>query len=270
MTEPDTTTRMYTHRSDVLCDDVGDGAPIVFAHGTLMDRTMFQTQIEALNDEYRVVAYDLRARTDRWMGPYHLDDLVEDCRAFIDARRIDSCVLGGMSMGGFMGLRFALEYPDYLDGLVLIDSMAMPHDEGEKEQYGGMIEQVKGEDRPSDQLADVVTQILFGGTTNAENEELVEEWVNRWKTYPGDAIYHEVSSWLDRPGVTDRLDEIDVPTLIVHGEEDMAIEPERGEAMLEKLPDARMVRVPEAGHSSNVENPGVVNEAVREFLADVY
>ena len=60
---------LYTHRSETVSTDRGSGDPIVFAHGTLMDRTMFDPQIEALSDEYRTVAYDLRARPDRYADP---------------------------------------------------------------------------------------------------------------------------------------------------------------------------------------------------------
>ncbi|MDY7081970.1 MAG: alpha/beta hydrolase, partial [Halobacteria archaeon] len=102
------TAEMYTHRHDVLCDDVGDASSdttIVFSHGTLMNRTMFRPQLDALKNECRVVAYDSRSRTERWEGPYSLDDLANDCLALVDALDIDSFVLAGMSMGGYMALR---------------------------------------------------------------------------------------------------------------------------------------------------------------------
>jgi pimeloyl-ACP methyl ester carboxylesterase len=112
--------------------------------------------------------------------------------------------------------------------------------------------------------------MLFGQTSIEERTELVEHWKDRWLTYPGEAVHDEVKSWLHRPGVEDRLDEIDVPVLITHGAEDVSIEPERAEPMVDQLPDARMELIPEAGHSSNTENPEAANAAIREFLDDVY
>lgn len=268
MTDP--TNEMYRHRHDTVCWDRGEGPAVVFSHGTLMDRTMFRPQVEELQDEYRVVAYDSRQRTDRWMGTYDLDDHARDCLALMDGLDIDSCVLAGMSMGGFMALRFALQYPERLDGLVLIDSMAMQHDEEEHETYGAMLDQVEGREAPPRPLAEVASDILFGNTTIEEQPGLVEQWIERWMTYPGDSIRNEVSSWLGRPDVTPRLPEIEVPALIVHGEEDAAIHPERAEPMLDGLPDARMVRVPDAGHSSNLENPSFVNRELKSFLGEVY
>jgi pimeloyl-ACP methyl ester carboxylesterase len=268
--DPGPATQLYRHRTETVSEERGSGPAIVFAHGTLMDWTMFEPQLQALSDDYRTIAYNLRARTDRFQGPYDLDDLAEDCRVLMDVKGIDSCVLAGMSMGGFMALRFALEYPDLLDGIVLIDSMATPHDEAEQEQYGDMVETAKAEGDVPDSMAEAVSHMLFGQTSIEERTDLVEHWKDRWLTYPGEAVHDEVNSWLHRPGVEDRLDEIDVPVLITHGAEDVSIEPERAEPMVDQLPDARMELIPEAGHSSNTENPEAANAAIREFLEDVY
>lgn len=184
-------TEAYRQRVGTLATERGDGPAVVCNHGTLMDRTMFAPQLDALSDEYRVVAYDSRARTDRYVGPY---DLADDAAALQDALGIDSCVLVGMSMGGFVALRFA-------------------------------------------------------------------------ERYPGEAVYHELYSWLEREDFTAELSGIDVPVLVVHGEEDVSLEPARAEPMLDELPDARMELVPEGGHSSNLENPAAANRAIREFLA---
>ncbi|MFC4543554.1 alpha/beta fold hydrolase [Halosolutus amylolyticus] len=263
----ETATAMYRHRTDAVSTTVGEGPPIVFAHGTLMDRTMFDPQLDALSDGYRATAYDLRARTDRYAPGYDLWDLADDCAAVLDGLGHDSAVLAGMSMGGFMGLRFALAYPDRVDGLVLIDSMAAPHEPQERETYGALVDPLEGSRTGvSEALAEGVTQYLFGETTREETPELVAEWVRRWQTYPGDAVYHELHSWLSRPDLSDRLAEIDVPVLIVHGEEDPSIDPSRAEPMLEELPDARMELIPGAGHTSNLERPEPVNEAIRSFL----
>src|SRR5258708_5014854 len=105
-------------------DEAGRGPAIVFSHGTMMDRSMFRPQLDALSRSFRVIAFDHRARTANWRGPYSLDDLASDCLALLDALGIERCVLGGMSMGGFMALRLALRHPERLNAMILIDSMA--------------------------------------------------------------------------------------------------------------------------------------------------
>jgi pimeloyl-ACP methyl ester carboxylesterase len=266
----DTATERYRKRPETVITDRGDGSPILFAHGTLMDRTMFDPQIDALSDEYRTVAYDLRARTDQYTGPYDLYDLADDADALTDALDIDSFVLCGMSMGGFMALRFAERYPDQLEGVVLIDAMAEPYTETEREQYGELATQAREEGAFTEFAVDVARSQLFGETTLEENPELTDHWVERWHTYPTEAFYHEMHSWLHEPDFTPELSAIDVPVLSIHGEEDISIEPERTESMLEALPNARQELIPDAGHTSNLEKPAAVNDALRAFLDGVY
>ena len=105
-------------------DERGSGRPVVFSHGTLMDRTMFDPQVEALAGSYRVIAYDHPARTGGWAEQYSLGDLVDNCIGLLDALEIERCVLAGMSMGGFMAIELALRHPERLDGLIIIDAIA--------------------------------------------------------------------------------------------------------------------------------------------------
>jgi pimeloyl-ACP methyl ester carboxylesterase len=270
--DSDLAARAYRTRPDAYASTEGtlDETPsLLLAHGTLMDHGMFDPQLADLRDDHHVAAYDLRARTEFWAGPYDLDDLVADCDAVMDGLGLDQPVLGGMSMGGFMAIRYALDHPDRLSGLVLMDTIAASHEPAEREQYAGMVEDLPEADAVPRELAEAAAHFLFGETTMVEDERLVDAWIDRWTTYPPGAVYHEVHSWLDRPDVHDRLDEIDVPVLVVHGEEDESFAPERAEAMVEALPDARMVTVPNAGHSANLERPAVVNDAIREFMDDL-
>ncbi len=268
MTDPATET--YRARTDAVTTERGEGPAVLCAPGTLMDRTMFRPQMDALSDEYRVASYDLRGRTEHWRGPYDLWDLVEDCRAAVDGLKMDAPVLVGMSMGGYVALRVALEYPDRLSGIVLIDSTAESHPEEEREQYAGMFAELEDAERVPREMAETASQLFFGRTTHEQRPDLVEQWVDRWCTYVPGSIYHTVHSFLDDPGVVGRLDEIDLPVLVVHGEEDEGLPPERGRRTAEGLPNGRFESVPAAGHSSNLENPEAVNEAIRGFLDEVY
>jgi pimeloyl-ACP methyl ester carboxylesterase len=170
----------YRVRPETVVTDRGTGPPLVLCHGTLMDRTMFDPQVAALADEYRVVAYDTRARTDRYADAYDLYDLADDCAALADGLGLDSFVLGGMSTGGVVALRFAERYPELLDGLILIDSTAGPHEEHEIEQYRGMVERTRAAGAIPADLAAVVEQILFGSTTREENPEPVNRAVREF------------------------------------------------------------------------------------------
>jgi pimeloyl-ACP methyl ester carboxylesterase len=232
----------------------------------MMDRSMFADQIAGLQDSFRVIAFDHRARTASWRGPYTLDDLADDCVELLDSLGLERCVLGGMSMGGFMALRFALRHPDRLEGLVLIDTMAEAPISPHEELFQSLAD---GGPLPED-VVEWHADIVFGETTKREKPELVEHWRNRWRRLTGASVYWESGSWLRREDVSPRLPEIAVPTLVIHGEEDGILPMASAELMAERVQRGRLVRVAGAGHTSNAEQPEVVNAALREFLGEVY
>jgi pimeloyl-ACP methyl ester carboxylesterase len=265
----DLATAAYRERTDALATVRGGGPDVVCFHGNLMDRTVYHPQVAALSDDYRVASVDFRARTDLWQGPYGIPDLVEDALAAMDGLGMDDPVFVGTSMGGFTGLRLAIEHPDRLAGLVLVDSMAEPHTEAEREQYAGMADQLRNADAVPRSLAEAAAHFLFGPTTFEQRPGLPERWIDRWTTYHPQAVYHEVYSWLERPGTADRLDELSVPALVLHGEEDQSIAPERAAPVAEAAPDGRTVTIPDCGHTPTVEAPEATSEALRSFLEEV-
>ena len=249
--------------------DRGEGTAVVLTHGSFMDHTMFAPQIEALEDRYRVVAYDHRGRTNRWADTYDLGDLADDCRQVLDERGIERCVLGGMSMGGFMAFEFARMWPERLLGLILIDTKAAPFDLEQQENvlrdYGkadvdGLL--------PHD-VIEVAVARCFGATTMERNPQLVAHWVARWRKLPARSVYNEVRSWLCKADNRPELANIDVPALILHGEEDSIFPMTVAEEIEAGIPRARLVPIPLAGHTANLEQPKVSNEAIRDFLGSV-
>jgi pimeloyl-ACP methyl ester carboxylesterase len=232
----------------------------------MMDRTMFAPQLEGLSDEFRVIAFDQRARTKRWRGPYDLDDLADDALQLLDGLEIDKVVLGGMSMGGFMALRFALRHPKRLAGLILIDTMAEAPISPHEELFHGL----KDGGPLSEEIVEWHADIVFGETTKRDDPELVEHWKDRWRALEGASVYWESNSWLRREDVSNRLDAIAVPSLVVHGEEDALLPMSSAEETAERLPNGSLARIQRAGHTSNCERPDLVNRAIRSFLGRVY
>lgn len=248
----------------------GSGPAVVFSHGTLMDATMFEPQLDFLSDRYRAIAYNSRALA----GPnnlHTLDDLVEDCRDMLDRLGIERCVLAGMSVGGFMAIPFALKYQERLDGLILIDARANSYTPADQIEFSARFDQLNVDGMVPRDFAEWAAPYCFGETTYARNKELPDYWVHQWvTTIPARAVYHQARSWVNKSDLTEQLLRIDVPVLVVHGEEDVPIPIENAQAMVEALPTVTFARIPEAGHSSNLENPGAVNDAIGRFLTTIY
>ncbi len=249
----------------MLYEDTGGDAPaVLFCHGFLMDRTMFEPQVAELADDFRCIRYDERGFGGTPApGPFDYWDLADDAVALLDWLDVESAVFCGMSQGGFLSLRAALRHPERVHGLVLIDTQAGVDDEETREGYRQMF-RVWFEHGPVDELVDEVARLIIG-----DDETLREEWIARWKDIPAERLRHPAECLLERDDVTDRLDEIGCPALVVHGEEDEAISMERAQQLDGGLPgSAGIVPVPGAAHAPNLTHPEVVNPPLRAFLEE--
>jgi pimeloyl-ACP methyl ester carboxylesterase len=251
--------------------DVGKGPAVVFEHGTLMDATMFDPQTAYLAKcGYRSISHNSRTLTGR-NDRHTLGDLAEDTVQLLDRLKLDKVVLVGMSVGGFMGIEFALKHRDRLHGLVLIDGKAVSYSPEQQVAYSAEFAKCDVEGPVPRFFAEWCAPIVFSAKTLAEQKPMVDYWVDRWATdIPARAVFNQGFSWMYKPDRTDRLHEIDVPVLLLHGAEDIPLPIDRAISMVQHLPDVTFVKVPGAGHTSNLENPDVVNRALGAFVDRVY
>jgi len=244
-------------------EDSGGSRPaLVLAHGFLMDRRMFEPQVEALRSRVRVITWDQRGHgeADDSAEPYTYWDLAEDLCGLMDHLGLDRAVVGGMSQGGFISLRFALRHPDRVAGLVLIDSQAGLELEEKKGEYD-IMRSVWDEDGPSELMGGMVAAIILGRYPESP------VWIERGVTRHPHGLGQIYSTLMDRDDITDRLGEITAAALVLHGDEDAAIPMERADALAAGLPGASgVVVVPGGSHASNLTNPDAVNRAIADLL----
>ncbi len=246
-------------------DSAGGGPAVLFLHGFLMDRTMFDPQVEALAGDFRCIRMDERGFGETPVdGPFTYWDLADDAVGLLDRLGVGRAVVAGMSQGGFIALRMALAHPERVSGLVLIDTDAAVDDEETRAGYRQMFDTWK-EHGAVDELTTTLADLILG-----PDPELRARWIERWRT-AGNAMLNEPASCLlEREDLSDRLGEIRCPVLVVHGQEDVSIGMERAEAMADALPDCRgLVRVPGATHAASLTHPAVVNPPLRSFLDTV-
>ena len=249
----------------------GKGPAIVFAHGFCMDHTMYAAQFEDLPDTYRCFAWDMRGhgRSECPPGPWTMQDLVVDLISFIESVNAWPCHLVGMSIGGMIGVRLAIQREDLVRSLVLIDTSADSEPAEVAEVYRGFQETIASNDGIPEELARGTLPIFYGAKFSEEHPEVLDIHVDRETEMPTTALVQGLDALLGRDSVVDRLGEIRVPTLVIHGEADQAIPIARGEELAAHVPGAELIRVPDAGHTTPIEAPDVVNEALAGFFARV-
>jgi pimeloyl-ACP methyl ester carboxylesterase len=243
-------------------DTGGDGQAVALAHGFLMDRSMFAPQIEAFGDQYRLITWDQRGfgQTEFDSEPFTYWDSADDCLALLDHVEVEEAVVGGMSQGGFIALRAALEAPERVRALILMGTQAGLEDPASVPLYQGMLDDWVA-NGPSDEIAEFVAGLIIA--LPGENER----WMATWKARPKELLHEPGRTLLERDDITDRLAEITVPALVIHCTEDNAIPMEKAEALAGGLSGAgEVVKVPGA-HAANLTHPDAVNAAIAAFLA---
>jgi 3-oxoadipate enol-lactonase len=244
-------------------DTGGDGEPVVFSHGYLMDAAMFDPQVAALVPEYRVITWDQRGfGGSRASGPFSYWDSARDVLGLLDHLGIERAVLGGMSQGGFVSLRAALIAPERVRALVLIDSQAGQEDPAIAPAYE-QLEQTWLEQGPAP-VQDIVASIILGPPDGPVD---YAPWFGKWAAADRDELRLAFRCLMDRDDLTGRLGEISCPALIVHGTADAAIPVAKAEVVHAGLAGpADIVLVDGGSHAANLSHPDQVNVALLEFL----
>jgi 3-oxoadipate enol-lactonase len=243
-------------------DSGGEGPPVVLAHGFLMDREMFAPQVEALTPEYRVITWDERGfgETEFDGEPFTYWDSAADCLGLLDHLGIERAVLGGMSQGGFLSMRAALQAPERVRALILIDTQSGVEDPERLPAYRQM-QQTWLQVGPVDELAQAIAGLIIG------DPQLNEVWIEKWRKLPSETMQAPGDCLFERDDITTRLGEIECPALVIHGTADISIEIELAERLSERLPGCeRVVRIEGAPHASNLTHPAEANEAILAFL----
>ena len=248
--------------------EAGRGPAVVLLHAFPLNASMWSVQREGLGATHRVVCPDQRGFGGTMLGHDEpsLDDVADDVAAMLDARKVDTCVLGGLSMGGYVAMAFLRRHPERVSALVLADTKAGA-DSPEAAANRHRIADAVIEAGNASLLLDEVLPVLVG-TTTKERRPLVHGRVKALvERAPAFAVAWAQRAMAARPDSFDTLRAVRVPTLVVVGEEDTLSPPADAQAMADAVEGARLVTIPEAGHLTAVEAPEAFNAAVAAFLA---
>ncbi len=251
---------------ELAWEDAGQGAPVVLLHAFPLNRKMWAPQVRALAGGYRVITPDFRGHgeSDAAAEDSTMERLAEDVRGVLDALGVQRVTLGGLSMGGYVAFAFYRRWPERVAALVLADTRASADtEEGRKARFetAGIAER-----EGSIAIAERMLPKLLAPTTHERHPEIVaavREMI--LEASPG-GIAGALRGMAARRASLDLLPQIKCPTLIVVGEQDVLTPPADSEAMAKEILNSRLVKIPDAGHLSNLEQPERFNQALLEFL----
>jgi pimeloyl-ACP methyl ester carboxylesterase len=253
---------------DIGYDDVGSGTPLLLLHGFPHNRSLWASQVHALVDRTRCVAPDLRGFGETPpVPPYTMDQYADDAVTLLDALRIERAVVAGISMGGYVAFALWRRHRARVRALVLVDTRAGADGEEARAKRRDLIAVARR--AGSEAVADAMLPGMIGKSTRAKQPELVERVRTMLASQPVEGVVGALEALMSRPDSSPTLATIDVPTLIVVGDEDVLTPVAESQAMHAAIPGSRLEVLSGAGHISNVERPAAFNHVLSEFLAAV-
>ena len=256
--------------SRLAFDDVGDGAAgtLVLLHGFPHSRALWTgvlAALPALAPGWRLVAPDLRGFGESDVrGPWGVEQWGDDVAALIDHLGVARAVVGGLSMGGYVALALWRRHAARVRALVLADTRAGADTPQARERRHELIALAR--DRGAGAVAESQLAGALGVTTREERPEGVERLRALMASQPVEGIVGALEAMLARPDSTPLLATIDVPTLVVVGEEDALTRPSEARALSDGIAGARLATIARAGHVSCWEEPGAFAESLAGLL----
>jgi 3-oxoadipate enol-lactonase len=242
-----------------------EGKPwLVFSHSLACNVRMWDGQVEAFKDRYRVLCYDTRGhgQSAAPQGPYTLEGLADDLKSLLEHLGVKKANFVGLSMGGMIGQTFALKYPGVFETLTLADTTSRyPAGAASMWQERIKVAETKG----MEALVQGTLERWFTPGFRQERKAEVDRVAAQILKTPV-AGYVGCCHAIPRFDVTDRLKELKLRALVVCGEEDPATPPAMARDIEKNLPGARLALIPRAAHLANIEQPAAFNRALADFL----
>ena len=254
---------------DLAYSDEGQGPPVIFLHAFPLNRTTWAPQVAGLSDRYRVVTIDLRGHgeSDAPMWRYTLDQFAEDVHGLLKHLGIARATFVGLSMGGYILFALYRTHPALFQALVLADTRATADTPDAKAARFSMAQIAYR--RGTSVIADLMLPKLLSPAACEHRADLRDHLRTIITGNQVSGIVGDLMAMEERPDSTPLLSTISVPTLVIVGEEDLASPPEDVKSMADRIPGSTFVRIPQAGHLSNMENPVAFNEALLSFLTSL-
>jgi 3-oxoadipate enol-lactonase len=238
---------------------------LVFSHSLACSARMWEPQIAAFRDRYRILAYDTRGHgaSDAPPGPYTLELLADDLAALLEHLDIRNAHFCGLSMGGMIGQTFALRHPGRLRTLVLADTTSRYPPEAAV-LWAERIRTAETQGMAA--LAQPTLERWFTRAFRERHPEVVER-VRALILATPVAGYVGCCHAIPKIDLTARLKEIRCPALVIVGAEDPGTPPAMAREIHDNLPGSEYVEIPGAAHLANLEQPQAFDRALGDFLA---
>lgn len=245
------------------------GLPLVLIHGFPFDHTMWRPQIAALGSSHRILSYDVRGhgRSDAGDGQYSIEMFVDDLMLVLDRLNVARAAVCGLSMGGYIALRAVERHPERFSALILCDTKSEADGNEAKVKRAAAAKAVKADGAAN--FAEGFVKGVLAESTLKNRPEIAAAVTGMIRSNTPLGIAGTLLALAGRTDTTEALKQMNLPALILVGEEDKLTPPSASEAMQKLLPQSELHVIPGAAHLSNLENPAIFNQKLSAFLGRI-
>jgi 3-oxoadipate enol-lactonase len=253
----------------INCEITGSGPVVVLIHGWALDLTVWDDQIPVLARGHRVLRYDLRGFGGS-TGHADITGDADDLRTLLDSLGIRSAYVVGLSRGSRVALDFAVAFPERVRALVLYGPtppagfQPLPPGPGAEARFGEIARRYG---------LDSVRKLFSASPVawNPPNRPDVDARLARiWSRYDGrDLLDPGPATGRVPQARVEQLSSIRVPTLVIVGDHESPLLRAVGDTLIHRIPGARMVVIPDAGHGAHLHQPERFNRELLAFLESV-
>ena len=252
--------------AEIAYEIAGSGPPVVLLHPFPAHRRFWSPILPALISRYRVIVPDLRGhgQSEIGQGPAWMEKHARDLMRLLDEARVEKAAFAGVSIGGYILFEFWRRFRERVQALAICDSR--PQADTSEAHANRLKAASEVIERGTGAFLDALVPRLMGTSTSARRPDLVAEARLMMNEMSPEDVSLVQRGMAARPDSVTDLKTINVPTLIIIGEEDVLSPPADGELMRRHISGSRLTIVPKAGHYAPWERPEEVGRALRQFF----
>lgn len=245
--------------------DYGSGNPLVLIHAFPTDQRLWKPQQDRLQHVFRVISVDLPGfgQSEMLAPGVSIADYSHEIKKLLDHLKLPKVIIGGESMGGYVALAFAKHYPNAVAGLVLSGTRATAATQVEKNKFRENANNVLA-NGPKNHVDMLMTKLLSEDVDATIRDYLATIVYSQ----NGSAMAAAMFAMADRDDTMDVLTRLNVPILIITGENDRVISTQESMAMHKVAAHSQLTILPRGGHLINLEQPEAWNAAVIKFFGN--
>jgi 3-oxoadipate enol-lactonase len=258
--------RITSDGAEIFYEVLGSGPPVVLLHPFPADHELWKPAAQLLVARYRVILPDLRGHGKSGVGegPATMEKHAVDIARVLDCEEIGRAPFVGVSIGGYVLFEFWRKFVDRVEALTLCNTKSQA--DAPEARAGRLMSATEVMERGTESFFQSMLPKLLGKTTYATRADLVEGALGMMRKMSTEDVALVQRGMAERRDSVETLKTINVPTLVVTGDEDILTGVAEAEVMRRNIPDCQMKVIAKAGHYSPWEQPEEVGKLLRQFL----